>query len=223
MLTWHPLLQMPAMRYYLGSVRATALACEGQLAAALAQLDSVTNGSGLKPAQLLTVRSGLHIDAGDIDGGIALRREAAAMSAEENLDLALGLLRYRRDVTGAREALASFPASVVTETHAAFLGWVDGLVALEERRWSDAATLLQAARGTVARALVASPTTALGVSASMAVARALALVELGDRQRAHAEVAPFLPLLERTDRTGILARYREALARPPACAPTPRP
>ncbi|HVH46433.1 MAG TPA: tetratricopeptide repeat protein [Labilithrix sp.] len=209
---YNPLLRQPAMRFFLRSQRATALAGMGRIDEALETFNRFAQISGASAPTLDSMRASLAIKAHRYEDAIVLWRRAAAHDSKFVFDAAIAMLRYGGDVEEARSLLGSRARPPQVELERLFHAYAHGLLALADRQFDDALAHLDRARASIQVELVQTPATRFGFTAVIDGFRALALASSGDAEEASAALAPIEDFLLASGENQLLAACRDAIA-----------
>jgi tetratricopeptide (TPR) repeat protein len=198
--------------------QAQALAGLGQLDEGLAVFEPLAGGKQI-PIWLYWSRvAGVYAAAQRTEDRLAAM-EKAAESAPDNatvlVDLALVVLRFRRDTAGARQLLDRAKSHALSDIVISFVNLVEGIMAFEEGKAEQAVQLLNEAFASQSR--LSSPAAGPVVDIIHSYL-ALAHAALGDEPAAIAHFGQAKPRLVALKIMDLLERCEKAVPLPPDTA-----
>jgi hypothetical protein len=207
----NPLLQIPAMKYNFGSIRAKALAGLGRLDEGLAIFDRVAPRSGMSSGAQKSARSAVFVVAHRYEEVVRLRREAVAEDPKCAIDAASGLLRYGGDPEEARAILDGCADSARSVLEQMFYDYARGLLEQADGHHQEALERLERAHAMLRLHLAHMPSTQYGLGALFDGLRALSLAKLGRSDEARALLARHEAYLRVADEEPLVERVRTAI------------
>jgi tetratricopeptide (TPR) repeat protein len=207
---------IPAAPEELAFRKASALAGLGRLDEAIKSVEAFGDGQAI-PAWLYWSRlAGVYSTAQRHEEGIGCMEHALELAPENAtllLDLADSVVVHRRDSRTARSLLARARSHTLSDMLLSFSVQLDGLIALEERRATEARELLETALAQLSRHRFASPL----VPAMLDRLRAFIAIacaesgEIDDAERYFRQAEPRLRALKRND---LIKRCTQAIGIP---------
>lgn len=192
---------------------AQALAGLGNLAAALARVRPLAEDRDLPPWYYSARLAEVYRVAGRPEAVLAAAEQAFQLAPDEPailIDLAIALLRYRRDTQRARNLLQRARAHAMSDVEAPFLSLAEGMLALADERPRHAFQHLQSARNGFAALRRMNPLVRATLDRTDAYL-ALAYTALGDPDAAIRAFRRAAPRLEATNDLDLLRRCRNAI------------
>ena len=158
--------------------------------------------------------AGFHDAAGEHEQAHELRGQTVALSHGgiiETIDQALGLARHLRRPAEARACLERLADQELSELPRIYVAYIEGLIALEEKRHPEAVTALE--KTVASMQPMASSELMKGVLRDIWAFQSLALAGVGRVAEARLLLAQARPMLQARRETALLQRCREALGR----------
>lgn len=204
---------MPAPQYAFHEAKA--LAGMGRIEEALERVKPFADNPKL-PAWLYWGQLADVFSSAKLDGRVLECSEKAVENAPNNvtvlIDLAMALLRYRRDAVRARPLLEQARTHEIGDVILPFLLTCEGVLALEENKPEQARKLIEEALKTVEKYRHASPLMGAGID-RMHTYLALACAASGDSLTAERHYRIAEPRLKAFDSTDLIERCQAAIRR----------
>jgi hypothetical protein len=170
--------------------------------------------AGTPDAMTVARIAGFHNAAGEYAMAHELSCRAVALSNGgiiETIDQALGLVRYLRRPAEARACLERIADQELLEAPRIYVAYIEGLIALEEKRYTEAVTALE--KTVTLMQPMASSELIKGLLRDIWAFQSIALAGVGRMTEARALLARARPMLEARRETELLQRCRAAVGR----------
>jgi hypothetical protein len=196
--------------------KASALAGLGRLEEAVQSVSQFGEGD-LMPQWMYCSRLGVvYMVAKRRDEVIQLSRRAVELAPENAtvlVDHGINTIVYRHDPVTARNLLANARSHALSDTVQPFALWLEGLIALEEKRPGEARELLESALEDLSRFRFASPLIGLMLDRFRAFL-AIACAQSGEFEAAMRHYRQALPRLRALDDDDLIDRCTRAIGMP---------
>ena len=196
--------------------KASALAGLGRLDEAIESVEPYGDGHRMPPWLYWSRLGGVYSTAQRHEQGIGCMEHALDLAPENPtvlLDLADSVVQHRRDPRTARSLLSSARSHTLSDILLSFSLQVEGLIALEERRATEARELLESSLGQLSRHRFASPLVPAMLD-RLRAHLAIACADCGDTDTAEHYFRQAEPRLRALKRDDLIKRCTQAIGIP---------